>query len=163
MTEEKYIRPTWDEYFMEIAKTVATRSTCDRGRGGCVVVKDKQILVTGYVGSPPGQPHCDDVGHQMKTVTHDDGKVSQHCMRTIHMEQNAICQAAKRGVALDGATIYEKYTSCPTCAKLLVAVGIKKAVYAKRYHVYEETEKLFHDAGIEIVYFDDSIEPYANQ
>jgi len=159
----KYIRPSWDEYFMEIASTVAKRSTCDRGRGGCVIVKDKQILVTGYVGSPPGQPHCDDVGHQMKTVIHGDGAQSQHCMRTIHMEQNAICQAAKRGISIDGATIYEKYTSCSTCAKLLVAVGIKRAVYAKRYHVYQETEKLFKDAGIKIDYFDDSIEPYANQ
>ncbi|MCX6781887.1 MAG: cytidine/deoxycytidylate deaminase family protein [Candidatus Magasanikbacteria bacterium] len=163
MPEEKYVRPSWDEYFMEIARTVASRSTCDRGRGGCVVVKDKQILVTGYVGSPPGLPHCDDVGHQMKTVTHEDGKTSQHCMRTIHMEQNAICQAARRGISIDGATIYEKYTSCPACAKLLIAAGIKRAVYAKRYHVYEETEAMFKATGIELKYFDDSIEPYANQ
>ena len=63
---EEYIRPTWDEYFMDVANTIARRATCDRGRSGCVIARDKQLLVTGYVGSPPGLPHCDDVGHQFK-------------------------------------------------------------------------------------------------
>ncbi|HAJ99578.1 MAG TPA: hypothetical protein DCM62_06100 [Bacteroidales bacterium] len=80
-----YNRPSWDEYFMEIAHTVSKRATCDRGRSGCVIVRDKQILVTGYVGSPRGMAHCDDVGHQLKRVVHEDGSVLTHCVRTIHV------------------------------------------------------------------------------
>lgn len=84
MSEEKYIRPTWDEYFMDLAHSVSKRATCDRGRAGCVIVRDKQILVTGYVGSPVGLPHCDDVGHLMKKVVHEDGSkasiVFEQCM-----------------------------------------------------------------------------------
>jgi len=95
-------RPTWDEYFMDLANAAAKRATCDRGRSGCVIVRDRQLLVTGYVGSPRGLPHCDDVGHLLKKVYHEDGRVTQHCVRTVHAEQNAICQAARRGIALDG-------------------------------------------------------------
>ena len=103
--KEKYVRPTWDEYFMQIAETVAQRATCDRGRSGCVVARDKQILVTGYVGSPRGIAHCDEIGNLMKTVTHEDGHQSQHCLRTVHAEQNAICQAARLGISLNAATL----------------------------------------------------------
>ena len=71
--EDTYVRPTWDEYFMEVARTIAKRATCDRGRSGCVIAKDNQLLVTGYVGSPAGLPHCDDVGHLMRKMIHDDG------------------------------------------------------------------------------------------
>ena len=84
MADEKYVRPTWDEYFMEVARTIAKRATCDRGRSGCVIAKDNQILVTGYVGSPAGLPHCDEVGHLMKKMIHDDGSITQHCVRTVH-------------------------------------------------------------------------------
>ena len=102
--QEKYVRPSWDEYFMEVARAVAKRGTCDRGRSGCVFAKDNQILVTGYVGSPVGFPHCDDDGHDMKKVLHEDGSVSNHCVRTVHAEQNGIAQAAKLGIGLKGAT-----------------------------------------------------------
>src|SRR5487761_582994 len=85
----KMPRPTWDEYFIELTRTVASRSTCDRGRSGCVIVKEKHILCTGYVGSPPGMPHCDEVGHLLRKVIDEDGQVRQHCVRTIHAEQNA--------------------------------------------------------------------------
>jgi dCMP deaminase len=163
MESTPHVRPTWDEYFMEIVHAVATRATCDRGRGGCVIAKNKQILVTGYVGSPKGLPHCDDVGHQMKTVTHEDGHTSQHCMRTIHMEQNALCQASKLGVPIDGATLYIKYTPCATCAKMLINAGIVRVVCEKRYHAGSETEEMFRQVGIELHYFDDSIEEYAKQ
>jgi len=97
MTEETYVRPTRDEYFMEVARIIGKRATCDRGRSGCVIARDNQIIVTGYVGSPPGLPHCDEDGHQLKQLTHEDGHTTTHCMRTIHAEQNAICQAAKNG------------------------------------------------------------------
>src|SRR5574344_1449422 len=111
ITSKKHIRPTWDEYFMEVCRTVAKRATCDRGMSGCVIARDNQILVTGYVGSPAGLPHCDDVGHLMRKVIHDDGSITQHCVRTVHAEQNAICQAAKRGISIDGATVYCKMRS----------------------------------------------------
>ena len=72
MENEKHVRPSWDEYFMQIANTVAQRATCDRGRSGCVIARDKQLLVTGYVGSPKGLPHCDDVGHLLKEVKDEE-------------------------------------------------------------------------------------------
>ena len=165
MTETNtiYLRPTWDEYFMEIARAVAKRATCDRGRSGCVIARDKQILVTGYVGSAAGLPHCDEVGHQMKTVTHEDGHQSQHCVRTTHAEQNAIIQAAKLGVGIDGATIYTKMTPCTVCAGMIINSGIKRVVSEKRYHAGSESEEMFRRVGVELNYFDEGIEPYANQ
>ena len=102
MKREEYL--SWDEYFMEIANTVAKRATCDRGRSGCVIAKDKQLLVTGYVGSPIGMPHCDDVGHQMRKTIHEDGSITNHCVRTVHAEQNAIIQAGQDRCA--GASMY---------------------------------------------------------
>lgn len=161
--KEKYIRPTWDEYFMEIANTVATRATCDRGRAGCVVVRDRQILVTGYVGSPRGLDHCDDVGHLMKKVQHGDGSVTQHCVRTIHAEQNAITQAARKGIALEGATIYVRMTPCRTCAMLIINTGIKRVVCEKKYHAGAESEEMFKKVGIELKYFSEDVLKYKNQ
>lgn len=160
---ETYIRPSWDEYFMEIARAVSKRATCDRGRGGCIIAKNKQILVTGYVGSPKGVPHCDDIGHQMKTTTHEDGSQTQHCTRTVHMEQNAICQAAKLGVPIDGATLYIKFTPCYTCAKMLINAGINRVVCEKKYHAGKDSEALFKIAGVAIVYANDEIEKYDRQ
>ncbi len=165
MTAENtpYIRPTWDEYFMEICQAAAKRSTCDRGRVGCVIVRNKQILATGYAGSPPGLPHCDEVGHQMKSVTHEDGRVTQHCMRTTHAEQNAICQAAKLGVALDGGTLYCRMTPCAACAKSVISVGIKRVICERRYHAGEESERMFSQAGIDISFLKDEVQSYAKQ
>jgi dCMP deaminase len=158
-----YIRPTWDEYFMEVCRAVAKRATCDRGRSGCVIAKDKQILVTGYVGSPKGIPHCDEVGHQMKTMIHEDGHQSQHCVRTAHAEQNAIVQAAKMGVAIDGGTVYCKMTPCAVCCKMIINAGIKRVVCEKRYHAGSESEEMFRQVGIELNFFDDNVETYAKQ
>ena len=153
-------RPIWSEYFMEIAHTVATRATCDRGRSGCVIVKDKQILVTGYVGAPRGLPHCDDVGHLFKKVIHEDDKVSQHCVRTVHAEQNAIAQAARLGISIDGATLYCKMTPCRTCAMLLINCGIERVVCEKKYHAGKESEKMFKEAGVELEILNPEIEKY---
>jgi dCMP deaminase len=148
MTEEKHVRPTWDEYFMEVCHAVAKRATCDRGLSGCVIAKDKQILVTGYVGSPKGLPHCDEVGHQMKTTTHEDGHQSQHCVRTAHAEQNAIVQAAKLGIAIDKGTLYCKMTPCAVCAKMIINSGIVKVVCEKKYHAGIESEEMFKQAAV---------------
>jgi len=160
---EKYKRPSWDEYFMEIADTVAKRATCDRGRSGCVIVKNKQILVTGYVGSPKGLPHCDDVGHQLKQMIHEDGTTTTHCVRTVHAEQNAITQAARLGISMEGATLYCRMTPCRTCAMLIINCGIVRVVCEKKYHAGAESEDMFKMAGIELVYFSDDIMKYDKQ
>lgn len=152
--EEKYIRPSRDEYFMELARTVAKRATCDRGRNGCVIAKNKQILTTWYVWSPPGLPHCDEVGHQFKQMTHEDGNVTNHCVRTIHAEQNAICQAAKLGVSIEWATLYCHTTPCRTCAMLIISCWIQKVVCEKKQEEEKETESMFKDVGIELHYFE---------
>lgn len=156
-------RPDWDQYFMDIARQVASRATCDRGRSGCVVVRDKQILTTGYVGAPSGLPHCDEAGHQMHTVVDTDGQSSQHCIRTTHAEQNAICQAAKFGASLNGATLYCKMTPCYVCAKMIINVGIKRVVCEKDYHAAGLSKEIFQAAGIELKILDSSVEKYDNQ
>jgi len=153
-------RPSWDEYFMEVANAASKRATCDRGKSGCVVVKDKNILVTGYVGSPSGLKHCDEVGHLMKKVTHSDGTVSDHCMRTVHAEQNALVQAAKRGIALDGATIYCRMTPCRTCGMLIINAGVKRVVAESRYQRGKESEEMFKEAGIELEHLDEKVMEY---
>ena len=157
------VRPSWDDYFLEIAESVSKRATCDRGRSGCVIVKEKQILVTGYVGSPSGLRHCDDVGHLLKSVTHEDGSITQHCMRTVHAEQNAICQAAKEGVSIKEATLYCRMTPCRTCAMLLINCGIQRVVCEKKYHAGIESEEMFEKAGVALVYKHDEVLRYKNQ
>ena len=117
-----------------------------------MIVRDKQVLATGYVGSPAGLPHCDDVGHLMKKVIQENGEISEHCLRTVHAEQNAICQAAKRGISIEGATVYTRMTPCRACAMLLINCGIKKVVCERKYQLAEESEQLFAEAGIELLY-----------
>ncbi len=160
--EATYQRPTWDEYFIEVMDAIAKRATCGRGRSGCVIAKDNQLLVTGYVGSPVGLPHCDEVGHQMKKVIHvdEDNKETEHCVRTVHAEQNAICQAAKNGVALEGATLYCRMTPCRVCAMLIINCGIKRVVCQRRYHAGVESEEMFRKVGLELHYIHDEIQEY---
>ena len=163
LSEIMYRRPTWDEYFMELANTASKRATCDRGRSGCVIVKDRQLLVTGYVGAPSGLPHCDEVGHLFRKTIEEDGRVTTHCVRTVHAEQNAICQAARRGISLDGATLYCRMTPCRTCAMLIINCGIKRVVCERKYHAGKESEELFAQAGVQIEFFHDEVQQYANQ
>jgi dCMP deaminase len=117
-------RASWDEYFMRIAMEVSTRATCDRKHVGAVIVRDRFILATGYNGSIPGLPHCDEAGHMM-----EDG----HCVRTVHAEANAICQAARNGVRIEGATVYVTASPCFSCFKLVANAGIKGIVYGEFY------------------------------
>jgi dCMP deaminase len=156
-------RPSWDEYFMEIAKVVAERATCDRGRNGAVLARDKRILTTGYVGAPKGLEHCDEIGHLMSDVVDSEGKISKHCVRTAHAEQNAIVQAALHGVSTKGATLYVKFEPCFTCAKMIINAGITRVVCEKKYHAGEMTRKFFKDAGVELVHLKDEVEQYSNQ
>ncbi|MFH0808101.1 MAG: cytidine/deoxycytidylate deaminase family protein [archaeon] len=158
MIEGGYIRPSWDEYFMEICRVVAKRATCDRGRTACVIVKDKHILVTGYVGSAKGLPHCDEVGHQMEDTIHEDGVKRGHCVRTSHAEQNAICQAAKLGISIDGSTVYCKLEPCPVCAKMIINCGIKRVVCEKRYQ--SGAQSLLEQAGVKVEVLIDEVEEY---
>lgn len=157
---KKHKRPSWDDYFMGIMEKVAERATCDRGRSGCVITRDKQILVTGYVGSPVGLPHCDDVGHQMKKMIHEDDSITEHCVRTVHAEQNAICQAAKLGIALSGSTLYCRMTPCRVCAMFIINCDIKRVVCQKKYHAGKESEEMFLKAGVELKYFSEEIQKY---
>ncbi len=157
---DAYIRPSWDDYFLELVKTVGKRATCNRGRSGCVITRDKRIIATGYVGSPSGLDHCDEVGHLMKKVMDDDGQVREHCMRTIHAEQNAICQAAHHGVSLKGATLYCTMEPCRTCAMMIISSGITKVVCQKRYHAAQETRDMFKQAGVELHVVVDELQTY---
>ena len=166
MTKAKrdtYQRPSWDDYFIEVSRAIAKRATCDRGRSGCVIARDRQLLVTGYVGSPAGLPHCDEAGHLLKKTVHEDGRVTQHCVRTVHAEQNAICQAAKLGVAIAGATLYCKMTPCRTCAMLIINCGISRVVCERKYHAGAESEEMFKNAGVTLEYKHDEVLKYDGQ
>lgn len=122
------MRPSWDHYFMAIARQVATRATCDRKLVGAVLVRDRQILSTGYNGSPRNLPHCDEAGHLLVDVGW-----RQSCFRTVHAEANAVAQAARVGVRVEGATAYVTVTPCPDCAKLLINAGITRVVIGGEY------------------------------
>lgn len=161
--KQKDLRPSWDEYFTDIMRAVSTRGTCDRGHSACVFVKDKQILATGYAGSPVGFPHCDEVGHDLRKSFNEDGTISQHCVRTVHAEQNALCQAAKRGIPLEGATVYVNMTPCRTCAMLLINCGVKRVYAERKYHTGKETEQMFKKAKIKLEYKFDEVVAYKNQ
>lgn len=134
MVERK--RASWDEYFMAIAREVATRSTCDRKHVGAAIVRDKMILATGYNGSIRGLAHCDDEGHLM-----EDG----HCVRTVHAEANAIVQAARSGISVDAADIYVTASPCFGCFKLIANAGLKRIVFGEFYRdhrIYELSREL---------------------
>lgn len=145
-------RKSWDEYFMEIAKVVATRATCDRKHVGAVIVRNRTILSTGYNGSIRGLPHCDEVGHTME---------NGHCIATIHAEANAILQAAKNGVAIDGADIYITASPCWPCFKMIANSGIKRIVFGEFYR----DERVFSVAkriGIELIGLGDAADAPKN-
>lgn len=126
-------RPSWDEYFLKLAMLVSERATCPRMHCGCVLVKDKQILATGYNGSIPGDVHCEDVGCYV---------IDNHCIRTIHAEMNAVLQCSIHGVSSKGATAYITNMPCTTCAKSLIIAGIKRIVVFSDYHNSQAEEFL---------------------
>ncbi len=143
-------RPDWDSYFMEIAQVVSKRSTCLRRSVGAVLVKDKQILSTGYNGTPKGLPHCEDVGCLRQQLHVPSGQNHELC-RGIHAEQNAVIQAAVHGSSTDGATIYCTHQPCVVCTKILINAGIKRIVYANPYPDKLAEEMMHLDKGMEIV------------
>lgn len=159
----KYVRPTWDEYFMGIKQVVSKRATCGRGRSACVIVKDKHIVATGYVGAPSGLASCDDVGHFLQEVKESDGSVGIHCIRTVHAEQNAICQAAKLGTPIKGATLYCTMTPCRTCAMLIIQCGISSIICERHYPhatIEDDTLTMLSMCGVSIKFISDSSQEY---
>ncbi len=134
------MRPSWDQYFLKLAMLASERATCPRMHCGCVLVRHKNVLATGYNGSLPGLPHCDDVGCLI---------VDDHCIRTNHAEMNAITQAARNGVSIAGATAYVTNMPCTTCAKALIGAGIKRVVVFSDYHS-THAETFFRDADVRL-------------
>ena len=132
------MRPSWDEYFLKLAMLASERATCPRMHCGCVLVKDKYVLSTGYNGSLPGLAHCEDVGCLI---------VEGHCVRTNHAEMNALAQAASHGVSIRGATAYVTNMPCTTCAKALLAAGIARIVVFSDYKG-SLAEKFLEEAGV---------------
>jgi dCMP deaminase len=114
----------WTQYFMGIARVVGERATCDRLQVGCVITRQKRILATGYNGAISGEDHCDDVGHLM---------VDGHCARVVHAEANAVAQAARYGIPLEGSSVYITASPCLKCCQLLVSSGVVSIVYDKAY------------------------------
>ena len=126
-------RPSWHQYFLTITRNVAERSTCTRAKVGAVIVRDKNILATGYNGAPAGMPHCIDAGCLVYTSRTPTGEVEENCFRTIHAEINAIAQAAKNGASIRDADIYITHTPCIHCVKVLINTGIKRIFYEREY------------------------------
>lgn len=142
-------RPNWDEYFMNIANVVATRSNCSRRHVAAVIVRNRHILSTGYNGTPHGVTNCFDGGCKRcaHTTASKSGTHLEECL-CVHAEQNAICQAALHGHAIDGATIYVTISPCLTCAKLIINSGIKEVVYAGEYAFLDTVKDIFKQAGV---------------
>ena len=126
-------RLSWDQYFMTITRQVAERSTCGRAKVGAVIVREKNILATGYNGAPSGMPHCTDVGCLIYESRTPAGEVERNCYRTIHAEINAIAQAAKHGISIRDAIIYVTHTPCIHCLKVLINTGIRTICYETEY------------------------------
>jgi dCMP deaminase len=134
-------RVGWHTYFMNIARQAATRSTCDRKHVGAVIVRDKTILSTGYNGSIRGMPHCDEVGHLME---------GGHCVGTVHAEANAIIQAAKNGVRIEGAELYTTASPCWNCFKLIANAGVRTIYYGEFYRDTRSVE-VARTLGIDLI------------
>ena len=144
-------RPGWDEYFMEITHLVAKRSTCLRRQVGAVLVKDKNILATGYNGAPSGVAHCLDVGCLREQLQIPSGERHELC-RGLHAEQNAIIQAAKHGTNINGAILYCTTMPCIICSKMVINAGIKRVVYEGGYPD-ELAAEMIREAGVQVEKF----------
>ena len=145
-------RASWDEYFMDIATVVSSRSTCERKHVGAVIVRDRTILSTGYNGSIRGMPHCSEVGHMIE---------GNHCIATIHAEENAIIHAAKNGVSINGAHVYVTASPCWSCFKSIANAGILRVVYGKFYRddrIFSVAKRL----GIELLHLPRHAAPRTN-
>ena len=139
-------RPSWDEYFMDITRRVATRSTCLRRAVGAILVHDKRIIASGYNGGPSGLAHCLDIGCLREKLGIPSGQQHELC-RGIHAEQNAIIQAARYGVSIEGSVLYCTTQPCTQCTKMLINAGITEIVYAEGYPD-DLARELLEESGI---------------
>jgi len=147
-------RPSWDEYFMEMAQVTAKRSTCLRRNVGAIIVKDKHIVATGYNGAPRGIMHCRERGGCMREkLGIPSGERHELCM-ALHAEQNAIIQAATLGVSIEGATIYVTHQPCIICAKMIINAGIKRIVVKEGYPDKLAVD-ILDEAGLKVVMIDE--------
>jgi dCMP deaminase len=142
-------RPSWDEYFLQLARQAATRSTCLRRQVGAVLVRDRRVLATGYNGAPRGVAHCLDIGCLREQLAIPSGERQELC-RAIHAEQNAVIQAAVHGVAIEGATLYTTLQPCVLCAKMLINCGVREIHYVEGYPD-ELSRSMFDEAGVVVV------------
>ena len=140
-------RPSWDEYFMNIAKVVATRSNCMKRHVAAIIVKDKRIISTGYNGTPRGVKNCDEGGCPRCNNFSESGKNLEECYCS-HGEENAIVQAAYHGISVKGGTLYTTYSPCILCSKMIINAGIKEVVYNAEYPLGESALKLLKEAGV---------------
>jgi len=145
------MRINWDDYFLSFLPIISQRATCSRGRASCIMVKENVIISTGYVGSIPSQPHCDEVGHLLIKQMDENGEISEHCIRTLHCEVNCLAFAAKNGISVNGATIYITMEPCFSCTKMLIQAGIKRIVCLKQYHKAQLSRELCKNCGIELI------------
>ena len=141
-------RPSWDEYFMDTTKHIASRSTCLRRQVGALLVRDKRILATGYNGAPSGVKHCNEVGCLREEKDVPSGERHELC-RGLHAEQNAIIQAALHGISIEGAILYCTHQPCVLCAKMIINAGIKRVVFAGAYPD-KMSEGMFKEAGVKL-------------
>lgn len=146
-------RPSWDEYFMQMAELTAQRSTCLRRHVGAVIVKDKHIVATGYNGAPRGIAHCDEKGGCLRQKMGIPSGQRHELCRALHAEQNAIIQAATLGQSIEGATIYITHQPCVICAKMIINAGIKRIVVKEGYPD-ELSVEILDEAGLKIVMLD---------
>lgn len=142
-------RPSWDEYFMNLARLASSRSTCVRRHVGAVIVKDRMILSTGYNDTPRGMPNCGDGGCTRCASAASSGTALDTCL-CLHAEQNAIIQAAYHGVAIAGGSIYCTHQPCLTCAKMIVNAGLVRIVYEEAYPD-AVAEELLSDTSVELI------------
>lgn len=147
-------RPSWKEYFMDIALLVARRSTCRRRRVGAIMVRDKRILATGYNGAPTGLPHCLDIGCLREELEIPSGERHELC-RGLHAEQNVIIQAAYHGVSVKGATLYCTNLPCSICSKMLINAGIRDIIYQEGYADHM-TEEMLSAARVKLIQIDEA-------
>jgi dCMP deaminase len=155
-------RHTSDDRFLELAQDAGARATCDRGDSGCVVVVDGEVLASGWADAPNGSPTCDEIGHELTHVL-SEPEIRTHCVRTVHAEQRAIADAARRGVALEGAVFYCTMEPCRSCAMSIVAAGGSKVVARCRYHAGASARAVLAAAGIELLVQRSDVVSYPQQ
>ena len=149
-----------DLLFLDRLKAIESNTCCSRAKCGCLIERDGAVLVTGYAAVPPGDATCLEAGHVLVTVMKSDGDITEHCVRCIHAEQMAIAGAARKGICLDGATIYCSFTPCLVCSRLILFSGIVRVVARRYYHTPTESVEFLSSQNIEIIHSSPEVQSY---